>query len=415
MDLKHFHPSDIQLNYTLPGSDDYYVLTFEMLDQETKSIVNYAVVHGCTITACFSFFILLLLIIKNKKTPIFILNQVILVVAMIRSSLFLAYQLGPLGSLEVAFIAFVDYRYRSAYKISVATNAILIILVFLIQLSFTYQTWIIFKSPEVKKYRNWLMALFAGLTAVTFGFYVNDAIISTQTFKAAAYNELTAIPKVWARFVPLILFCASINLMSIILILKLIFAIRTRRYLGLKQFSYHHIMLIMFSSTLIFPTILTISTYAVSETYIYSDILPHISLSLTALLLPFTTLWAAIANNSRNLSSSALVYLTSSNNSSGYSSNASPIDEKTFNSTDDSFSFFPEKLNQLKTAQSIDSNHSSPTVRDEDHNMPVDILELIQNDNESLDPKKHVNTLSHDSFDKLEGDIVIKAIYNQDI
>ena len=44
--------------------------------------------------------------------------------------------------------------------------------------------------------------------------------------------------------------------MTILLIGKLIIAIRTRRYLGLKQFDSFHILLIGFSQTLIIPSII---------------------------------------------------------------------------------------------------------------------------------------------------------------
>lgn len=91
--------------------------------------------------------------------------------------------------------------------------------------------------------------------------------------------------------------------MTILLIGKLIFAIRTRRYLGLKQFDSFHILLIGFSQTLIIPSIILVVHYFyLSQNK--DSLLQQISLLLIILMLPLSSLWAQTANNTHNINSS---------------------------------------------------------------------------------------------------------------
>lgn len=91
--------------------------------------------------------------------------------------------------------------------------------------------------------------------------------------------------------------------MTILLIGKLIIAIRTRRYLGLKQFDSFHILLIGFSQTLIIPSIILVVHYFyLSQNK--DSLLQQISLLLIILMLPLSSLWAQTANNTHNINSS---------------------------------------------------------------------------------------------------------------
>ena len=110
------------------------------------------------------------------------------------------------------------------------------------------------------------------------------------------------INSIWMDL-PTILFSISINIMTILLIGKLIFAIRTRRYLGLKQFDSFHILLIGFSQTLIIPSIILVVHYFyLSQNK--DSLLQQISLLLIILMLPLSSLWAQTANNTHNINSS---------------------------------------------------------------------------------------------------------------
>lgn len=366
-----FDPNSIALNYTIPF---YGVqsITFSQLDHHANIMANYSITNGCSITACAFALVLLFLVIKNKKTPIFVLNQIILTVSIVKSALFLGYQLGPLGSITSTFTGMVAYDDRNLYKMSIAGNAMMIILIFLIQLSFAYQTWIIFQSPEVKIYGYLTTSVAILLMGTTFGLFVTRAVYTTRF-----YESIDAEVPGWILGLPQIIFSASVNYMSLILVLKLIFAIRTRRYLGLKQFSYYHILTIMFTQTMLIPTVLAFSAYS-SYSLDYGDLLNHLSLSLIALLLPFTSIWSSLANNSRNLSSNGLIYLTSTSSSSTDSTVTSPIDEKTLA---DSYSFFPEKLLKFKTNGSAISDQTKDSRSNSFmDSLPNEILQILKHE-----------------------------------
>ena len=90
--------------------------------------------------------------------------------------------------------------------------------------------------------------------------------------------------------------------MTILLIGKLIIAIRTRRYLGLKQFDSFHILLIGFSQTLIIPSIILVVHYFyLSQNK--DSLLQQISLLLIILMLPLSS-YGSTANNTHNINSS---------------------------------------------------------------------------------------------------------------
>lgn len=399
-----FNPKNTILNYTVPEFG-VQSITFAQLDQHARLMANYSIVHGCSIIACAFVLVLLFLVIKSRKTPIFMLNQVILITSIIRSGLFLGYQLGPLGSLTTNFTGMVTYDNRNLYKLSIAGNAVMIVFIFLIQLSFTYQTWIIFQSPEVKIYGYLTTFVATLLMGTTFALYVTRAVFNTRF-----YESSTAEIPAWILGIPQIIFSVSVNYMSVILVLKLIFAIKTRRYLGLKQFSYYHILVIMFTQTMLIPTALTFSAYS-SWSSAYGDLLNHLSLALIAILLPFTSIWSILANNSRNLSSNGLIYLTSSGTSTD-STMTSPIDEKTLA---DSYSFFPEKLLKLRTNESSNSGQTKASQTDSFMDtLPNEILDILKDEENGLQSTvcKHLSSVSRDTIDKLDSAVLVEQVFN---
>ncbi|EGV60897.1 pheromone alpha factor receptor [Yamadazyma tenuis] len=398
------HPGDISLNFALPLSDEVYTITFNDLDSQSSFSIQYLVIHSCAITVCLTLLVLLNLFIRNKKTPVFVLNQVILFFAIVRSSLFIGFMKSPLSTITASFTGIISDDQKHFYKVSVAANAALIILVMLIQVSFTYQIYIIFRSPEVRKFGVFMTSALGVLMAVTFGFYVNSAVASTKQYQHIFYSTDPYIMDSWVTGLPPILYSASVIAMSLVLVLKLVAAVRTRRYLGLKQFSSYHILLIMFTQTLFVPTILTILAYAF---YGYNDILIHISTTITVVLLPFTSIWASIANNSRSLMSAASLYFSGSNSSLSELSSPSPSDNDTLN--ENVFAFFPDKLQKMNSSEAV-SAVDKVVVHDHfdtisQKSIPHDILEILQG-NEGGQMKEHISVYSDDSFSKTTPPIV---------
>lgn len=92
---------DIVLKYTLGGEE--YLSTFEQLDSSVNRSLELGVVHGIAIACGVLLMVLAWVIIIKKKNPIFVLNQLTLLLMVIKSSLYLAFLFGPLSSLTYKF------------------------------------------------------------------------------------------------------------------------------------------------------------------------------------------------------------------------------------------------------------------------------------------------------------------------
>jgi pheromone alpha factor receptor len=290
-----FDPRYQLLNYTSVMGP--FEVTFDELNHYYKTQVNNAIIYGVRIGAAVLAMLALFIVSRNRKTPVFLLNQACLLVTVIHSVFFIAYIIGNYGSITFQFTGFPELITRNNVNVNIATNFMQTLLVFFIQASLVFQVHTIFKDPNNRKLGNLLtgLSLATGLSVV--GLYLYNFIMAAKLLlddKTGSYvsNAVQAQP---------ILFASSINLMSFLLIGKLILAIRSRRYLGLKQFDGFHILLIMTTQSLMIPSILLIISYAIDS---WNEVsLPALSQLLVVLSLPLSSMWASAANNSHSPSS----------------------------------------------------------------------------------------------------------------
>lgn len=367
MDISFYdniNPQKIPLNYTLPlgNADDVYVVTFGVLDDYVANSFHYIVVYSVGIGACLTLSLALWASCQNKRTPIFVLNQITMLMMVIVSALYLAFFMGPLSSLSFSFTGILIPHTYGSYRVTVAANVFQTLLVACIEVSMSYQIFIIFRSPEVRRLGTALtiVSAAAGLTVV--GFYINSTVSSARMFRDV-FNHSTTTQRVgsWVTDMPFILFSVSINLMSCILACKLFFAIKTRRYLGLKQFDSFHILFIMSTQTMIIPSILVFINYGVSEAK--TNVLSAVSVLLVVLSLPFSSMWASAANNNPTPTSSTLAFLNRSE--SNNSDNSTIVGNR--------FSLFPSKLSKSSTTTSSSIDKTTK-----------DVLHTISHDHEDL-------------------------------
>lgn len=334
-------PLDIMMSYSVPHGDESInsKLSFRLLDHSVKSSLQYGVIYGVAIGACLILIFIMWMITQNKKTPIFILNQCTMVLMIIRSLLYISYLMCPLALPSFEFTGLITSDTRDAYKISIAANVVQMLLIATVEALMVYQIFIIFRSPEVKRLGE-ALTLFASLMGtIIVGFYINSTIKTSLSFEDAFQGRgFTERYNGWEVAVPFILFSASINIMSLNLAFKLFFAIRSRRYLGLRQFDSFHILFIMTTQTMVVPSVLVIVNYGLPS--LENDLLSTISILLVVISLPLSTMWASSANNNPTPSSSILAHLNRS--TSNYAKSVSSAESK--------YSFFPEKLSKLSSA-----------------------------------------------------------------
>lgn len=352
IEIVDFDPNQIPLNFTVPGDPEVYEVLFADLITIQNSMINKAIVYSVGLACAIVFSLVLFLVHKNKKSPTFILNQASMIVFIVRCSLYLAYLKGPFVAYSFQLTGLLSSEEYPKYKITTAANALHTILISLIETTFVFQIYSVFISPEMKKLGLVLTALSACLGLTTVGWYLYLTIASSLRFQNLLLGKKPPIyisSKVAS--IPIIIFTTTVNIMSLVLLTKLAMAIRTRRYLGLKQFDRLHIVMTMMTQTFIVPSVLTIINSSLSNSLGEENLLYTISMILIVLSLPLTSMWANAANNNPQPSSGTPFQMRTRTNSL-YS-------ETTPSTNTQKYSFFPEKL-KLKQTEKKDVHISNP-------------------------------------------------------
>lgn len=302
-----FDPAAQLLNYTSVYGPAQ--LTFNDIQGYVNENIQTSIIYGCVIGAGGLMSLILWLISKHKKTPIFILNQLSLLFLVVHAGLYTSYLSGPFNSATATFVG-VQSDSGSAKVVTIATNIVQVLLITCIEGSLAFQVKIIFRSSDVYRLGLAVTATASACGLATIGCYLAACIKSIMSL----YSNVP-LSQVLVNL-PIILFAASAVLICLILMAKLGLAIRSRRYLGLKQFDTLHILIIMVAQTMIIPAILVILSFSYVTTVSYR--LTPISTMLVTLQLPLSSMWAASANNNSEPSSTAGSYIsrTSSRTSS---------------------------------------------------------------------------------------------------
>jgi len=294
-----------ELIVTIPALNE--TVSLSKFDSVSFNLLRNAIVNSCALGSCIS--LMLLLILKSKKHGIvYWLHMATLSSLIIRSGLYLGYLLSPLAEVGFIVTGAVNQSLKQGFNVSVAADVFNIILTTLVEVCFTYQISIMFRSPKHRQIGIFVTVGFGlfGLLIIAF------QMVAVTKSKISAYDALfnggTSTVGLWLINLPTILFSISINLMSLVLIVKLVIGIRIRRYLGLKQFDYLHVLLIMFTQTFIVPTILVIVEYKVGDGN--DPILLTVAMTVVVLSLPLSSMWAQMANDQPVLETSSLLFYT---------------------------------------------------------------------------------------------------------
>lgn len=289
-----FDPANQLLNYTSIAGDSQ--TSFAEIDSYVHTLLKNAFIFAARIGAGGLTMIAIWLTSSNRKTPVFILNQLSLLFLVIHSGLYLSYLLGDYASVAFNFTGFADLLIsQKALNIYAAASIIQVCLVATIESSMVFQVRTIFNHPDGRYIGYTLTALSFLIGLATTGVYFYDVVKSIIVI----FNDKNDVYEFNAHT---ILFASSVNFMSVILVTKLIMAIRSRRYLGLKQFDSFHILLIMSTQTMIIPSVLTILSYALPS--LQRVAIPATSVLLVTLSLPLSSMWASSANNAPTPTSS---------------------------------------------------------------------------------------------------------------
>ncbi|KAH3682213.1 hypothetical protein WICPIJ_006834 [Wickerhamomyces pijperi] len=345
-----FNPTQELLNFTSVEGDES--VPFHAFDQFLHEQLKNEVIYGVILGASGIAMIALFIVSKNRKTPVFILNQLSLTAILMHALFYIVYSFGGANTITTQFTGFYELTVsKSDLHVTSVTNVLQLLFVFFIECSMVFQIKTIFQAPNDRVYQYVLTTLSALIATATVVMYFYTAVVSIKALEA--YESVTS-----RMFdIQKIMFTVSVAFISFLLAIKLVRAIRTRRYLGLKQFDGFHILLITSTQSLIIPTVLMILSATVKP--LSKLEFNALSNFFVAISLPLSSMWASSANDSKMPTSTTGVYTPSSYYPSGkgtsyYSDRATTLKQDDID--------YDRKIDQ----KSGDENVFTPTTAAED-------------------------------------------------
>lgn len=268
-----------------------------MLDIDSWALASIRRSISALLTLGLAFVMLfMLLLIKYRKQFIHWVHVATVVMLMVRSALDLAYITGPLATIELGLFGIVSFDWSKVYGVLAAATVANTLVMMLVEVAVVYQAWAILGFHR----KRWsgctvlvasitLALVFSGLALANCGVVINSAYKQYNSQKFENMSVDTDVPE-WLLNVPRILFTASIGCGLLLLVGKLVLAIRTRRVIGMKQFDHLHVLVIMGTQTMLIPTIILIVNHAFYN--LVDRVLVQVGLLLTVLLLPLSAMWA---------------------------------------------------------------------------------------------------------------------------
>lgn len=293
-----YNPLDSYITFTSVHGDNTAV-KFSVLQNMVDVNTNEAIVYGTRCGAAVLTQIIMWMISKNRKTPVFIINQISLTLILIHSAFYFKYLLGGFGSVVYGLTGFPQLIKPVDMRCFAVANMVMVLLVASIEASLIFQVRVIFTGDNLKKVGLILTMVCTFMGLATVSLYFVTAVKSIVSL----YQDMGGTSTVLYN-VSLIMLASSIHFMALILVIKLFLAVRSRRFLGLKQFDSFHILLIISCQTLLIPSLLFIISYSLPSNKNIES-LKAIAILTVVLSLPLSSMWATAANNFSGSTSSS--------------------------------------------------------------------------------------------------------------
>ncbi|QNQ00528.1 YALIA101S02e20252g1_1 [Yarrowia lipolytica] len=263
------------------------------LEQLYQNRLRLAILFGVRVGAAVLTLIAMHLISKKNRTKIlFLANQMSLIMLIIHAALYFRFLLGPFASVLMMVAYIVDPRSNVSndISVSVATNVFMMLMIMSVQLSLAVQTRSVFHAWL--KSRIYVTVGLILLSLVVFVFWTTHTIVSCIVLT----HPTRDLPSMgWTRLASDVSFACSISFASLVLLAKLVTAIRVRKTLGKKPLGYTKVLVIMSTQSLVVPSILIIVNYALPEKN--SWILSGVAYLMVVLSLPLSSIWATAVHD----------------------------------------------------------------------------------------------------------------------
>ncbi|OJD22897.1 hypothetical protein ACJ73_05749 [Blastomyces percursus] len=288
-----FHQADgTPFNVSIHDLDDF-------VQYGTRVCINYASQLGASVIAIIM--LALLTQSERRQLPVFSLNLSALIMNFARLLCMTIYFTTGFNNPYAFFSGDYSRVPGSAYADSILGIVFTTILVICMETSLVIQTQVVCATlPEIQRYLLLAVSLVIALLAVGFriGLMVENCI--------AIVNASNFAPYIWLQSASNVTITISTCFFSAIFVSKLGYALVTRRRLGMTRFGALQVMFIMSCQTMVIPD------YEMNSNL----------LTLVAIFLPLSSLWATAATKSsfETLNSGPHQYLWSSERSNSTSS-----------------------------------------------------------------------------------------------
>ncbi|KAG5362408.1 Pheromone alpha factor receptor [Yarrowia sp. C11] len=264
----------------------------EYLEQTYQNRLRLAILFGVRVGAAVLTLIAMHLVTKKNRTKIlFLANQMSLIFLIVHAALYFRFLLGRFASVLMMVTFRTDPRGNDApdTSVSVATNVFVLLMICSVQVSLAVQTRSVFHAWL--KSRIYITVALIVLSLVVFTFWTIHTVVS---YIALTQPHRNMRPMAWTRLASDVSFACSISTSSLVLVAKLVMAIRARKTLGKKPLGYTKVLIIMSTQSLVVPAILIITNYALPAEN--SWILSGVAYLLVVLSLPLSSIWATSVN-----------------------------------------------------------------------------------------------------------------------
>ncbi|KAF4544781.1 Mating-type alpha-pheromone receptor [Lasiodiplodia theobromae] len=271
-------PHDLRLNY---------------FNDWAKYAIHASINWGSQIGASIIMVILLLVLTKHDKrrSPIFILNILALVLSVVRAITNVAFYTSEFYNFYTFITEDVSRVPTSDYATSITAVIMTLLLLTCIELSLILQASVVCATlARPRRITITVLSIVVALMAI--GARIALTVWNIQFIFGLTDDlraNLPAISNITSSF--------SVCFFSLIFCGKLGLAIRNRRKLGLKQFGPMQIVFIMAAQTLIIPGICSMVQFFTN------DEIGALSLTVVAIFLPLSSVWAAANTDSLNQAS----------------------------------------------------------------------------------------------------------------
>ncbi|KAL2048535.1 hypothetical protein N7G274_000447 [Stereocaulon virgatum] len=273
-------------NVTIPDLDS-------LLYYYTQSSINFGAQLGASIVLLI---VLLLLTKRDKRTSaIFIINALALVFNIIRTVMFCLYFTGPWVETYAYFGQDYARVHTRDYAESVNSSVFTFLVLVCIDTSLCLQTRVVCITLR-SIYRIGILTASILVALVGIGFHftlaVENCILIVDAKAEDSLNWIVSASQI-ANTISISFFCTVFTV-------KLGFALRQRKKLGLVQFGPMQVLFIMGCQTLVIPVLFSVLQFCVSSPQIGSN-----TLTSAAIFLPLSSLWASASLDSHFADSKA--------------------------------------------------------------------------------------------------------------